>query len=157
MSHCQCSLRGVDDDDRQSMADFVRAHSISAEARYDGRVSHFPGTPDPHKRPVDKWTVTLRFSGGGAISVPFYMGLGHSGKMPKTEDVLDSLASDASSYDQAGSAREFASEMGYDWDNGAQRINAQRVYRLCGQYSAKLKAMLGAQAYEALLYKTERL
>ena len=81
------------------------------------------------------------------------MGYGHNGKAPKAADILDCLASDAASYDNARSFEDWASEFGYDEDSR----KAERIFKACGKQAIKLKRFLGEPAYERLLWDTERL
>jgi hypothetical protein len=72
---------------------------------------------------------------------------------PTLGEVLDCLASDAASVDNARSFEDWASDFGYDTDSR----KAKRTYKTCEKQAAKLKALLGDEAYEQLLYHTERL
>jgi len=72
---------------------------------------------------------------------------------PKAQDILDSLASDASAYDNARNFEDFCSDFGYDEDSRT----AEGIYKACGELAKELKYFLGADLYETLLYKAERL
>jgi hypothetical protein len=72
---------------------------------------------------------------------------------PILEDVLDSLASDSSTYDTSRNFKDWASEFGYSDDS----IKADKIYRLCGDQAKELRFVLGAAPYEKLLYEVERL
>jgi len=88
---------------------------------------------------------------------------------PTLADVLDCLASDASGYENAkdaaqynreknqGSLRtefdEWADEYGYDTDSR----KAEKIYKTVKRQAEQLKRTLGAEAYEQLLWNTERL
>lgn len=87
------------------------------------------------------------------LEVYFSQGSAHT-EPPTLADVLDCLASDASGYDQAaGSFEEWASDLGYDADSR----KAEKTFRAVEKQARDLKALLGAEAYEELLYQTERL
>ena len=97
-----------------------------------------------HYRCVFRWEgrrMTVYFSMGSALRNP-----------PTIEDVLDCLASDASGYENSQGFEDWASEYGYDTDSRA----AERIYRAVGQETRKLQAFLGSDAYEQLLWHTER-
>ena len=74
-------------------------------------------------------------------------------KTPELANLLDSLASDASCYDNARNFEDFCSDLGYDEDSR----KAEAIYRACGELAKELKYFLGAELYQTLLYKVERL
>lgn len=87
--------------------------------------------------------LELYFSQGSAHTEP-----------PTLADVLDCLASDAAGYNQAGGQfEEWCSEYGYDSDSR----KAEKTFRAVQQQARDLKALLGNDAYEELLFQTERL
>ncbi len=144
--------------DTVTLKDFTRAHRISMTAE---RVSANPNMAD--SRDMDHWKVvfTRRRSFGGGdrsgqiiarMTTYFSMGYGHNGAEPRAKDVLDCLASDASSVDQEV-FEEWARNMGYDEDSR----KAEKVYRACEHGAKRLKKFLGEELYETLLYKTEKL
>lgn len=71
---------------------------------------------------------------------------------PKIEDVLDCLASDASSYDNARNFEDWCSDFGYDTDSR----KAEKTYNLCAELAKDLKHFLDSH-YDTLLYKVEKL
>ena len=83
----------------------------------------------------------------------FSKGSGHHGAYPTLDEVLDCLASDASMVDNARNFEDFASGLGYDPDSR----KAEKTYRACQKQAKALKEFLGDEAYEVLLYHTERL
>ncbi len=72
---------------------------------------------------------------------------------PTIEDVLDCLASDACGFDNARSFEDWASDLGYDIDSR----KAERAFEAVGNQSTELKVLLGDEAFEELVYRTERL
>lgn len=146
----------ADPEEQYTMKEFVTAHGITSQAVYQGRVPGFPGDTTS-RHPVDKWQVTIRFGGRDTMVIPYYMGMGHHGNPPTTEDVLDNLASDASSREASRDAKDFASEMGFDWSDRNDRLRAVRIFQQIERQSARLKQALGQEAYDHLLYQTERL
>jgi hypothetical protein len=137
-------------DNMTTLAEFIATHKITIEC--------VPVDSNPYRdddrRAMNHYKCRLkrRFKGASrSLSVYFSMGLGLTGE-PTTAMVLDSLASDASGCESAGSFDNWASEYGYDTDSR----KAERTYRACLTNARKLKAFLGAEMYETLLYKVER-
>jgi len=98
------------------------------------------------------YKVVLRM-GGKQMTVPFSMGPAHC-KEPNAEDVLNCLASDSSSVENArGDFEEWASEYGYDTDSR----KAEKLFRACKKQAESLKKFLGDELYESLLWETESL
>ena len=98
---------------------------------------------------------TIAFEGRGyhePLTVYFSQGSAHK-KPPTLAEVLDCLASDASGVDNAQSFEDWANEYGYDTDSR----KAEATYRACEKQAQELKALLGQDAYNQLLYSTERL
>jgi len=84
--------------------------------------------------------MTVYFSQGPAIC-----------REPTVEDVLDCLAMDASGL--GGSFEDWCNEFGYDTDSR----RAERTFQLIERQSKQLQRLIGADAYETLLYQIERL
>jgi hypothetical protein len=72
---------------------------------------------------------------------------------PDVMEVLDSLASDASTYENCRGFEDWAGEYGYDTDSR----KAEKIYNQIGEVARKLKSFLGEAPYKELLYETERL
>ena len=101
------------------------------------------------------FNCTIEFEGRGyhePLTVYFSQGSAHK-EPPTLAEVLDCLASDASGVDNAQSFEDWASEYGYDTDSR----KAECTYRICEKQAQELKALLGRDAYNQLLYGTERL
>lgn len=118
------------------------------------------------------WSATLS-RGGVDLSTPFRSGIAHVTRTakrsyypdwgeflptyqptpPTAADVLDSLANDASAWENSRSFENFASDLGYDPDSR----KAEAIYRACGEIAKGLRNLLGAEGYEELLWKVERL
>jgi hypothetical protein len=91
--------------------------------------------------------------GVGSFGLYFSQGSAHT-QDPTLADVLDCLASDASGYENAvNGAFEWASECGYDEDSR----KAEKIFRAIKRQAEQLKRTLGQEAYEELLWNTERL
>ena len=72
---------------------------------------------------------------------------------PKLADVLDCLASDASTVENCLSFDDFASEMGYDEDSR----KAEKTFNKINEQVERLKTLLGEDAINELMYQVERL
>jgi hypothetical protein len=129
-----------------NMQDFIASNSITAEAK---SVDHNPNMAD--SADMDHWRVTLRRP-GHKMTVYFSMGRGHNGKSPKAADVLDCLASDSSSIENAKDFADWCSDYGYDTDSRS----AHRTFTVCRRQAERLKKFIGDR-YQELLWETERL
>ena len=128
---------------------FIAKQQLVMDVRSVRRNPHMQGQMPRN------FECTINFVGRGyhePLVVYFSQGSAHK-KPPTLADVLDCLASDASGVDNAQSFEDWASEYGYDTDSR----KAERTYRICEEQAQKLKALLGQDAYNQLLYSTERL
>lgn len=132
--------------DTVSIAQFVKDYRISMTA---DRVDSNPNMPESDN--MDHWKVVLRRP-GHTLTTYFSMGYGHKGAEPKAADVLDCLASDASSIENANGFEDWAADFGYDTDSR----KAEKTYKACEHIAKRLRNFLG-EAYDTLLYNTERL
>jgi hypothetical protein len=81
-------------------------------------------------------SMTLYFSQGSAHTEP-----------PTLADVLDCLASDASTYENSGSFENWAGELGFDTDSR----KAEKIYRITERQTKQLKRVLGDELFKQLL------
>lgn len=129
-----------------SLQDFIGNTAITAKVK---RVDSNPNIDDMGAG-AQHYLVTLR-AGRFSMRVPFSQGSAHT-TPPTAADVLDCLASDAAGFENARSFEEWASEYGYDTDSR----KAEKTYKIVAKQAAKLRAMLGQDNYETLLWNTER-
>ena len=120
-------------------------------------MSVFPVKRNPHTdvQMPRNFECTITMVGRGnhePMTVYFSQGSAHK-KNPTLAEVLDCLASEASGVDNARSFEDWASEYGYDLDSR----KAERTYQICKKQAQELKALLGQDAYNQLLYSTEGL
>lgn len=144
---------------RLTLRAFLARHGITAEAflidqRPDQLMGDMPagsrhwrvvlhGAPlHPGSSAKCRRQLTVYFSQGPAIE--------HE---PSAEDVLDCLASDWASWDNARDFAEWASEYGYDTDSR----KAEAIWREIGRQAAQLERFLGAALVRELAYQVERL
>ena len=133
-----------------TLEQFIEKQQLVMSVRAVRRNPHMSGDQLPRN-----FECTIEFEGRGyhePLTVYFSQGSAHK-KSPTLAEVLDCLASDASGVDNARSFEDWASEYGYDLDSR----KAERTYQICKKQAQDLKALLGQDAYNQLLYDTERL
>ena len=123
---------------------FVNKHHIRAT------VEWADSNPNMDSRDMNHYKVTLRM-GRRQMTTPFSQGFGITGE-PTADDVLDCMASDATTVDNGDSFEDFCGELGYDTDSR----QAERIYKATQAQTAKLKRFLGDELYNVLLWDTER-
>ena len=96
------------------------------------------------------WRCVLRLQ-AKRMTVYYSMGPAHCGE-PTLANVLGALASDAISWENAPSFEEWASEFGYDTDSR----KAERTYKAVEKQTEALARLLPPDAYNQLLWHTER-
>ena len=103
----------------------------------------------------DHWEIVLHMPGKGINEFVTYFskGIGHKGKRPTVSEVLDCIASDASGYENSNNFEDWATDYGYDPDSR----RAETIYHNVKAVSLNLKNFLGKEAYETLLWETERM
>ncbi len=130
----------------EPLADFISKNKIGFQR------SWVPSRPDGNMTDMHRHFKCRFTQGRHAFTVYFSQGSAHT-EPPTASDVLDCLASDACGYDNASSFEEWAREYGYDADSR----KAEKIFRTVKRQAEQLKRVLGSEAYETLLYKTERL
>jgi hypothetical protein len=128
------------------MAQFLTEYRITMAATW---AQDNPHMSDPIAG-ASHWRCTFK-RGRQRLTVPFSMGPAHRGE-PEARDVLSCLADDAAGYENAPDFESWAPDYGYDTDSR----RALKTFATVEKQSAKLKAFLGDEAYEQLLWKTER-
>ena len=93
--------------DTVTIAQFIRENRIRMEVMWHGCN---PNMPDAEN--MDHWTCILRRP-GHTLTVYFSQGYGHNGREPKAASVLDCLASDSASIDNARGFEDWCSDFGY--------------------------------------------
>jgi hypothetical protein len=135
-------------------AEFVIANGITAEIEQAVANPNMDASAD-----MDNYKVGLRIRrqlqygmGQRYMTTYFSKGIGHHGAEPTATEVLDCLASDASSVEYSADFEEWATESGYDTDSR----KAYRTWETINAQTKKLKAFLGEELYDALLNDTDR-
>lgn len=139
------------DTDRLTLAQFISRAGITAMVEPTDRNPNVDDSDDWARR-ADHWRVTLR-RGRQRLTVYFSKGSGLNGEPATAEEVLNSLALDSASIENARTFEEWATELGY----GPDSRKAERIYRLCARQSNKLLRFLGVDLFETLLWHTENL
>jgi hypothetical protein len=128
-----------------TLKSFIVRNHIKAESVMVDHNPHMDGSQN-----MDNYKVTLRRK-GRKLTIFFSMGPALC-REPSAEDVLDCLASDSSSVENAQSFEDWASDLGYDTDSR----KAERTYNICCTQAGKLKRFLGEDLYKELLWEVER-
>jgi hypothetical protein len=134
--------------------EFIAAHGLTADVIPADSNPNM--TDDDWARDASHWLVTIRcedrtmavhFSQGSALTQP-----------PALEDVLDCVAADAASVDDARSWEEWAEDLGYfPFDDADDYRRARWAFETVERQAAELRELIGDDAYESLLWKAERL
>jgi len=157
----------------QTIAQFIETHGITFEAIRANKNPNMDA--DQWHKGANHWVCTFSRAAqivGQTVSYPasklgsprfedvisadrlttfFSQGSAHK-EPPTAADVLDCLAMDAAGVENAKDFEDWASEYGYDTDSR----KAERTYKICQQQAADLKEFLGDEAYQSLLWDTER-
>jgi len=140
----------------QTLKTFVADHGLTMEAEYAESNPNMV-SDEAWSRAATHYLCTLRNAEGQTMAVPFSMGPALT-EEPSIETVLDTLASDASSVADSPDWLDWAEEMGFDAERGAKGLReARETHGQIVKQSDELKALVGDEAFEALLYNTERL
>lgn len=131
----------------RTIEEFITHHGITFSAV---RANSNPHMDD--MGPDAKHWLCYLGADSDQMHVPFSQGSSHT-EPPTATDVLDCLALDASSVENASSFEEWAEEFGYDTDSR----KAEKTYVICKDQALQLRDLLGAEAFEELLWNVERL
>jgi len=127
-----------------TLKQFINRNGITCESVMVDSNPHMEGSEN-----MDNYKSTLRF-GRHQLTVPFSMGVALCHE-PTPEDVLECLASDSASIENARDFDDWCSEFGYDTDSR----KAERTYNVCQTQAGKLKRFLGDDLYKTLLWGLE--
>ena len=109
-----------------------------------------PNMPD--WQDADHWRCRFKRD-GHSMTVHYSQGYGHETRAPEGNDVLDCIASDACTVENALTFEDFCDELGYDTNSR----RAERTHKFCLATRKRLLQFLGQDAYDELLYNVERL
>jgi hypothetical protein len=127
-----------------TMNQFVNKNRIKARADW---ADSNPNMADAQN--MNHFKVTLK-AAGRQMTLYFSQGYGISGE-PTAARVLDCLASDSSSVENARSFEDWASDLEYDPDSR----RAEKIFKTCEKQAERLKKFLGEELYKTLLWDTE--
>ena len=138
-------------DEPKTIAQFIEEQKVTMTCN--------PTNDNPSMDPaaaadMKHWKCTIAVAAQNTrVYVTFSLGSGHGGKEPEVDEVLDCLASDASSMDGVVAFEEWAENLGYDTDSR----NAERTFNTTRDQTASLKRTLGDEAFRELVEDIERL
>jgi hypothetical protein len=125
----------------------IKEDKIRIEAEYS---DNNPNMADETWQ-ANHYKVLLK-KGNKQLTTYFSMGMAHT-QEPTAEDVLDSLAMDASGIENARSFDDWCANYGYDTDSR----KAEKTFKACEKQAEKLKVFLGEELYKEYLFNTESL
>jgi hypothetical protein len=138
----------VNGTETRSIEDFIAERHITMSAE---RVSSNPNMDDDQwAEDASHWRITFRIN-AASFETYFSQGSAHT-EAPTAADVLDCLASDASTVTDLD-FEEWAGELGYNPDS----IKDLHTYNVIKAQSDALKLFLGDTGYRELIEDVERL
>lgn len=134
-----------------SVQDFIKEHQLTMSAQ---RVESRPDSFMTDKG-MRHWLCIIKQEGKGnpeLMTLFFSQGSAHT-KAPNLAEVLDCMASDASSVENSRDFEEWCSEIGYDTDSR----KAEATYNECKAQARHLERVIGRSALRQLVEEVERL
>jgi hypothetical protein len=137
-------------DTQITLTDFLERYPVKMTTERTFENRNMDSDPE-WERTASHWICRLRFQ-SRQLAIPFSQGSAHK-EPPTMRDLLDCLASDASGIENANDDfEEWCGEYGYDTDSR----KAERTFKACVRQAKGLRRLLGDDAYELLLWHTER-
>jgi hypothetical protein len=130
---------------------FIRKHRVTMS--YDWTEAN-PSMSDPEwSRTANHFKVAIRAweNGHHRQYTTYYSMCPGLDPDPQLDDVLSCLASDAAGIENARSFEEWASEYGFDEDSR----KAEKIFKACQKSAARLRRLLGNEAYNELLWEVD--
>lgn len=133
----------------QTIQQFIADHGLTMEI--------LPALRNPNMEDQDwaagatHYRCIIANSWQATMEVPFSQGAALTDE-PTLPRVLDCLAMDAASIENARDFEAWAAEFGYDTDSR----KAERIFNICTEQAGELRELLGAESYVKLLWETER-
>ncbi len=125
---------------------FIRKYKLTMASKWDDKLRWFD---DPKDRGRYRYLLCLKH-GDEKLVIAWRQG---KQEKPKLADLLDNLASVCSSVEGSRGFEDWAGDLGYETDSR----KAYRIWKWSEKLAIRLKAMLGQDGYEELIYGTERL
>lgn len=130
------------------MKQFCKIHKITARFEWWHENPHMADSSDMYHFRVtmkrERKTMSLYFSVGRGWTEAQRDAL-------SDRDVLNCLARDAAGVENSTDFADWCAELGYSDDSR----KAEKIYKTCKRQAAKLKAFLGSDLYETLLWSVE--
>lgn len=133
-----------------TIKEFIAMYGIKMK-----RINRIYQNPHTEDFKGDHWEVVLHTPGQGIDEFVTYFskGFGYNGKKPTVAEVLDCIASDAMGYENTKNFEDWATEYGYN----ISLRRTETIYENVKNEVRKLKNFLEKEAYETLLWETERM
>lgn len=138
-----------------TIKEFADKHKIEMKSI---KIERNPNIVDDRKWKADHYEVTFsRWAPNGAnrieakLTTYYSMGIGHKGKRPTLEEVLNCLVSDADAMEYAFEV--WCDNLGYDTDSR----KAFKTYEVCREQAQALISFLGGRTLFNELFECERL
>lgn len=134
----------------RTLKGFLADHPVTMTTEWADRNPHMDDMPAGSSH----WKCVLVSKADGRRRLTVYFSQGPAiSREPSVEDLLDCLASDAATWENAQDFEDWARDLGYDPDSR----KAERIYRAVEKQAKGLKRLLGDDAYDSLLWQVERL
>ena len=138
-----------------TLDEFIAANNLVVDVE---RASDNPNMErDDWSRTARHWRVTIKSADNDAesLQVPFSQGSAHT-EPPTLADVLDCVSSDAAGVENAQGFDDWASELGFfPMESSEDYKRAMAAWEAIQRQTGELRALLGDEATEALLWDTD--
>lgn len=143
-----------------TLEQFIQQNNIRFECkRVNSRPDGFMDEPSGTGNAINNQGTRhfkCRISSGAlamnGFNLYFSQGSAHTAD-PTAAEVLDCLASGAASVENAGSFEDWAEELGFETDSR----KAEKAYKAIKRQAEQLQRIMDSDAYQTLLWNTERL
>jgi len=133
--------------------EFIATYHITMTSDYADRNPYMP-TLTKHDQEwshhASHYKCTFRLN-RKRLTTYFSMGMAHT-HAPTAAEVLECLASDSATVENARDFEDFAADLGYDSDSRT----AEHLYQTIQRQAEKLERFLGADRYHTLLWEIDR-
>lgn len=90
----------------------------------------------------DAWQVLVTNPEGKTLSHKYYKGYGHNGAKPELMEFMNSMVSDADCARDYPTVKEFAENLGYDFDTREDQKYAEKVFNQCVRINERIERFL---------------
>lgn len=136
---------------------FAEEHGLTLEILEGPDYQEEPASGSDRPWPHHAYKLRINRAAGGSMDSPWRQGISITDD-PDIESLLDSIASDSSTVDNSRGFDDWANELGYSpMESSADYNRAKSIYEACERQRDAIRELIGPEAYETLLYGTERL